>query len=99
MKKSKKFFLLSLAIFLMIGSLYSAGWAQQDDPRLREEFNMLDLFIARPFGVAAGIAGTGLFILSLPFTIPTRSVDSAAKTFIVEPFRFSFTRQYPDENF
>ncbi len=97
----KKLFFLSLAIFLIIGTLYSEGGAEQqrEDPRLREEFNMLDLFIARPAGVAAGIAGTGLFILSLPFTLPTGSVDSAAKTFIIEPFRFSFTRQYPDENF
>lgn len=97
----KRLFLVSLAVLMTIGTLFSEGWAEQqrEDPRLREEYNMLDLFLARPMAALAGVAGTGLFVLSLPFTIPTGSVDSAARTFIVEPFRFSFKRQYPDENF
>jgi len=54
--------------------------------------------IARPMGIAAGIIGTGVFILSLPFTIPTKSVDEAAQMFVVRPFKFSFVRKFPDDN-
>jgi hypothetical protein len=57
---------------------------------MKYEFNALDMLIARPIGIAVGIIGTGIFILSLPFSIPTKSVDAAAKIFIVEPFQFSF---------
>jgi hypothetical protein len=59
---------------------------------------MLDILFARPLGVAAGIIGTGVFIVSLPFTIPTGSVNGAAEMLIVEPFKFSFSRKYNDED-
>jgi hypothetical protein len=49
-------------------------------------------------GVAAWILGSGVFVLSLPFTIPTGSVDDAAQMFVVKPFKFSFGREFPDED-
>jgi hypothetical protein len=59
---------------------------------------MADLLIARPLGVIAGIIGSGIFVVSLPFTIPTQSVNEAAQMLVVEPFRFSFVREFPDED-
>ncbi|NWF92025.1 MAG: hypothetical protein HXY46_03850 [Syntrophaceae bacterium] len=59
---------------------------------------MIDLLVARPVGVAAGIIGTAIFIVSLPFTIPTGSVREAGRMFVVEPFKFSFVREFPDES-
>jgi hypothetical protein len=77
------------------------GWTEEkwskDDP-IRDEWNMIDLLFARPIGVAAGIFGTGIFIISLPFTIPTGSMDDAAQMFVVKPFKFSFERKFPDDN-
>ena len=35
---------------------------------------------------------------SLPFTIPTGSVDGAAEMLIVKPFKFSFTRKPNDQD-
>jgi hypothetical protein len=99
MRATKKFFFLSIVILLIPGTVYCTGWGESQDDPIRHEFNMLDLFIARPLGVAAGIAGTGLFILSLPFTVPTGSVNDAARMFVSEPFNFSFKRDYPDQNF
>ena len=96
MKGLKKICLLCLTISFFIGSFYSWGWAQSDSTK--DECNLLDLFFVRPFGIAAGIVGTAFFITSLPFTIPTNSVEKAAKMFIVEPFKFSFVREFPDEN-
>jgi hypothetical protein len=46
--------------------------------------------------VAAGIVGSGLFILSLPFTVPSGGVKDAARILIKEPFSFSFKRDFPD---
>ena len=102
MKANKRLLFLSIIILLLVpgtGTVYCTGWGESQEDPVRHEYNMLDLFIARPLGAAAGIAGTGLFILSLPFTIPTGAVDEAARMFVSEPFRFSFKREYPDRNF
>jgi hypothetical protein len=96
MKGLKKICLLFLIISLIIGGFYSRGWAQSDP--IKDEWNILDLVFARPLGIVAGIAGTGIFVFSLPFTIPAHSVDKASKMFIVEPFNFSFARQLPEED-
>jgi hypothetical protein len=101
MKRLKRVFLISVVISLVIVNLYTAGWTEEkwnkDDPTT-DELNIIDLLIARPIGIAAGIIGTGVFILSLPFTIPTGSVDEAAQMFVVKPFNFSFVRKFPDDN-
>jgi len=96
MKGFKKICLLCVTISFVIGSFYSWGWAQSDSTK--DECNILDLFFVRPFGIVAGIVGTSFFIVTLPFTIPTNSVEKAANMFIVEPFKFSFVREFPDEN-
>jgi hypothetical protein len=95
-KELKKRWLLALIITLIAGGTSSGAWAQTDS--IADEYNMLDVLVARPLGIAAGIIGTGVFIVTLPFTLPTKSVDAAARMFIIEPFKFSFTRPFPDEN-
>ncbi len=101
MKRFKKIFLFLLTLSLVLGSLYSTGWAgdkfRKDDP-VAHGWSAVDLMVARPLGIAAGLIGTSLFIVSLPFTIPTGGVDEAADMFIVKPFQFSFTREFPDED-
>lgn len=85
MKRFKKIFLSFLAFSLLIGCLSSTGWAGdkwvKDDP-VGQGWGVMDLIFARPFGVAAGIVGTGIFIVSLPFTIPSGGVKEAADMFI-----------------
>ena len=51
-----------------------------------------DLILVRPLGLVATILGTVGFIVALPFTIPSGSVGSSAKVFIVEPAQYTFTR-------
>ena len=101
MKKFKKIIVLLLTFSLVMGCLYSTGWAEdmsgEDDP-LEQGWNALDLMVARPLGVATGIVGSAIFIVSLPFTIPSGGVRDAAKMLIVNPFQFSFTREFPDED-
>jgi len=101
MKKIKKIILLLLTVSFVMGGLYSIGWTEdrsaKEDP-IVHEWNALDLVFARPIGVAAGIFGSALFIVSLPFTIPSGGVDEAVEMFIIKPFQFSFTREFPDED-
>ncbi len=95
LKAYKKLFFIVLIISFLIVNLFSNSFA--DDQTRRDEMNILDVVLARPLGIVGGIIGTGIFIISLPFTIPTKSVDKAANMFIIEPFKFSFVREFPDE--
>jgi len=101
MKRIRKIIQILLTVSLVIGSLYSIGWTEdrsaKEDP-IVHEWSALDLIFARPLGVAAGIFGSALFVVSLPFTIPSGGVDEAVEMFIVKPFQFSFTREFPDED-
>jgi len=96
----KKICFIIIVVSLIFVNLYTKGWAEEkwskNDP-ITDEWAMIDLLVARPIGIVAGVFGTGIFILSLPFTLSTGSVDDAAQMFIVKPFEFSF-RKFPDND-
>ena len=100
MKRVCKILLILLVLSFMMGNFYSAAWAEEKidikDPSTHE-LSMVDLLIVRPIGVVAGITGTALFVVTLPFTIPSGGVKDAANIFITQPFQFAFTRDFPDE--
>jgi hypothetical protein len=95
MKGLRKWFLLLLTVSVFVGGLYSEGWAQQTYSN--DELNIIDLLIARPLGILAAAGGTVIFVASLPFTLPTRSVGDSFNLFVVNPWKFSFVREFPDE--
>jgi len=97
MNRLGKAFLLLLTILLVVGCLYSEGWAQKKSSD--DLLNIVDLLIARPVSIVAAAAGTGLFVLSLPFTLPTRSTEDSFNMFVVAPWKFSFVREFPEEQF
>jgi nitrate reductase gamma subunit len=97
MKLLRNSIFIMLVLSFLIGFQDTAGWAQEMKIS-NDEMNILDLFIARPLGIIAAAGGTCLFIASLPFTLPTRSVEDSFNLFVVEPWKFSFVRDFPDEN-
>lgn len=97
MKGLRKPIFLFLLISFFAGVVSSNAWAQ-DMKISNDEMNLLDLFIARPLGIIAAAGGTCFFIASLPFTLPTRSVRDSFNLFVVEPWKFSFVRDFPDES-
>jgi hypothetical protein len=101
MKKFKKIFLSLLAVSLVMGYLSTPGWAEDQWAKkdtVGQGWSIMDVVFARPLGMAAGIAGSAIFVVSLPFTIPSGGVKEAADMFIVKPFQFSFTREFPDDD-
>jgi hypothetical protein len=91
------FIIVAISSFLLV--FYSHGGAQAwiQDKASNDELNMMDLLVARPLGIVAAAAGTCVFVVSLPFTLPTRSVGDSFNLFVVEPWKFSFVRDFPDE--
>ena len=53
---------------------------------------LVDGFILRPAGVVATIVGSVAFVVTLPFSIPTGSVDKAAQKLVVDPAKYTFVR-------
>jgi len=76
-------------------TFYSNGGAQEKVSN--DEMNLVDLLVARPLGILAAAGGTCVFIVSLPFTLPTRSVGDSFNLFVVAPWKFSLVRDFPDE--
>ena len=112
MKRFKKILLLSFAFSLVMGSFCTIGWTEEyfgkDDP-VAQGWSMVDLLVARPLGFAAAVAGSCVFVAGLLFTVPVDIVASAkgspahatrdsAQMFMLSPLKFSFVREFPDEN-
>ena len=51
-----------------------------------------DALIGRPVGLLTTLAGTGALILTLPFTAPSHSVDTAAWGLVGRPGSWTFVR-------
>jgi len=73
------------AIFIMMTSIPAFGSDNGFD-------DTMDIFLVRPVSLAATIVGTAIFIVSLPFSIPSKSVESTAQALVVKPFNYTFTR-------
>jgi hypothetical protein len=88
------FALLVALYFLCATSLvHAAGdsyMIRSDD--VSAEAIIADGLLLRPGGIVATALGTAVFVVTLPFSIPTRSVDRAAQKLIVDPARYTFVR-------
>ena len=108
MKALKKTLLIFLTLSMVVGGFYSWGWAgekwKKNDPNT-DEWNVIDLMVARPIGVVATLFGACIFIPSLIFTVPMDAagikrgaVKESANILIINPWKFSFVREFPDED-
>jgi hypothetical protein len=91
----KKVAILCMVLLVLSGSA-PALWA--GEPEGARAADIIDLIVLRPAGCIATIAGAGLFVLTLPFTVPTRSVEKAADRLVKAPFNYTFSRPFPDKN-
>ena len=57
---------------------------------------VVDVVVARPFTFALTILGSALFVVSLPISAASGSVDKAANTLVVSPAKDTFTRPLGD---
>ncbi len=91
-KKRATLFVLSLILTVLI--VPASVWATPARYRVGHEpvAMMVDGVIARPLGLASTVIGSAFFVLTLPFTIPSDSVDSAKRQMIDYPAWFTFKR-------
>ena len=75
---------LVIAIALIAASGSAFGGDAEDIPA--------DVLIVRPVALVGTLLGTALFVVALPFSIPSGSVKMTANKLIVAPFKYTFTR-------
>jgi hypothetical protein len=51
-----------------------------------------DLFLLRPVGIVATAFGAACFIVSLPFSAPTKTTETTWQKLVVDPAKFTFAR-------
>ena len=87
--------LLVAVLFLCATSLVHAAedsYTVKDRGDVSAEAIIADGLLLRPAGVAATIVGTLAFVVILPFSIPTKSVNKAAQKLIMDPVNYTFVR-------
>ena len=92
---TQQVFVVTIAIVLL--AMTGPGQAEDYVPVVAQkevtaEAMLVDVIVLRPFGIAATVLGAAVFVVSLPFTLPTRSVDQAAQRLVVDPAKFTFVR-------
>ncbi len=94
-KQSTAFFLIAALLFVPFGSSAIASVDfEKKDPSAGAM--VADLILVRPVGIVALVAGSALFIISLPFSALGRNVKAAARSLVIKPAKFAFTRPLGD---
>ncbi|MHB8455678.1 MAG: hypothetical protein ACYDDO_13530 [Acidiferrobacterales bacterium] len=95
MIKAKKLMMIAVLTALFMGITAPQAYAYEtgDDGSV-----LLDLFVLRPMGLFATVAGTIIFVGSLPISIPTWSVRRTFHELVQRPATYTFYRNIGDEN-
>ncbi len=88
MKKTLIGLLMVLALFV------SAVPATAFEPK--EQDIAPDVLLVRPIGMAAVAVGSAIFVVSLPFSLPTGTAHKVAQRLILDPVEFTFVRPVGD---
>jgi hypothetical protein len=83
-------FLFLCATSLVHATAHSSHITSTED--VSAEAVIVDGLLLRPGGIVATVLGTAVFVVTLPFSIPTRSVDKAAQKLIIDPAKYTFVR-------
>ena len=57
---------------------------------------LVDLIVMRPLGLASTVIGAAVFMVGLPFTLPSGNVGESACELVKRPAAYTFTRQLGD---
>ena len=87
---------LAAAVWLLMSAAQAADVPVDRAPTA--EAMAFDLFIMRPLGLVGTVAGTAIYIVSLPFDAVAGNVSEPARRLVGEPLKFTFTRPLGDLN-
>jgi hypothetical protein len=87
---------LTLVVFLVATSplVYAQASYPSADPTEKPSAEAIaaDVLLLRPAGFLATVLGSIVFVIALPISLPTRSVDYVAEKLVVAPAKYTFVR-------
>jgi hypothetical protein len=90
-------------VFLVISSLVlvpfgtgALAQSQNQEEKISAGKMVVDGILIRPLGVVATVAGSVIFVVSLPFSALGGNVKKACKKLVVEPAKYTFVRELGD---
>jgi ABC-type Fe3+ transport system permease subunit len=91
--KTRSLVFTVVAVFLLgLVAAPASALEKDDDPDPNGVAIAADFLVIRPIGIAGTVLGSALFLLSLPFSAAGKNVGQAARTLVVTPAKFTFTR-------
>lgn len=97
MRKNRFFLaiLLTVAVGLATAQPVAAAEDYEAGPPTAAAMGF-DMLLVRPVSLVATAVGTGLFVVSLPFSALGMNTDEAAVRLVGEPAKFTFVRRLGD---
>ena len=89
------FFLIATLMFIPFATSALAESPTTDD-NISAAAMTADIAILRPLGVVSIVAGTAVFLVSLPFSALGGNVKTASEKLVVKPVQFTFQRPLGD---
>jgi len=83
-----------LVIFALISSAAQVMANEVDDADI-----IVDALFVRPVSFASIVVGSVIFVVALPFSIPSRSVGIVGQQIVVAPAKYTFVRPMGDFNY
>lgn len=94
-KTSLVFFLIATFLFIPFTTSVLAQSPTVDD-NVSAASMAADIVVIRPLGVVSVVAGTAVFLVSLPFSALGGNVKAASKKLVADPVKFTFQRPLGD---
>lgn len=90
-KQSTAFFLIAALLFVpFTSSAVASVDFEKKDPSAGAM--VADFVLLRPFAIAALVAGSAIFVVTLPFSAIGKNVKAAARSLVVKPAKYAFVR-------
>lgn len=83
-----------LMIFALITSAVPVMAGEIDEADI-----IADALVVRPVSFAAMLVGSVIFVVALPFSIPSGSVGTVGQEIVVSPAKYTFVRPMGDFNY
>jgi hypothetical protein len=91
----KRAFAAISCVASMAGSAPAA--AQETYPRDTDSGAMAaDLIFVRPVSLVSSVVGAAIFVVTLPFTLPSRSAAESGRVLVTRPLEYTFNRRLGD---
>ena len=83
-------------VALMAGSVRALPQDASSSDDVDSGGMVADLVLVRPLSLVGTVLGTAVFLVALPFTLPSGSVEKTANALVADPFEYTFNRPLGD---